>query len=328
MPRNGSGVASKPAGTTAVPNTQIESSKYNSTIDDIYALLNDALPIVAGGTGATSAASARTNLGVPGLSADNTMSGANTFTGINTYTKIVKWAKGADVASASTLTLGDDGNYFDITGTTTITAIATKGAGTVVKLHFDASLTLTHHATDLVLPGGANITTAAGDEAEFVEYATGDWRCTNYQKASISPTKPCFNANKNNVNQTGIVSATETKLTFGTEVFDVGEYYDAANSRWTPPAGPVCLNAVCQAAGTLSATAQLVYLVIYKNGAAFAYGPSVRGANTGNSAASVTATDIANGTDYYEVFVNIATSSGTGTVTGTVSANRFEGFCL
>jgi hypothetical protein len=32
-----------------------------------------------------------------------------------------------------------------------------------------------------VLPGGEDITTAAGDEAEFVEYATGDWRCTSYQ---------------------------------------------------------------------------------------------------------------------------------------------------
>ena len=42
---------------------------------------------------------------------------------------------------------------------------------------------MTHHATDLILPGGANITTAAGDEAEFIEYATGDYRCTNYSKA-------------------------------------------------------------------------------------------------------------------------------------------------
>ncbi|MCZ7502041.1 hypothetical protein [Agrobacterium sp. ST15.13.015] len=54
MPRNGSGVASKPPGTTAVPNTTVESAKYNSTIDDIYALLNDPLPITAGGTGAIS----------------------------------------------------------------------------------------------------------------------------------------------------------------------------------------------------------------------------------------------------------------------------------
>ena len=102
----------------------------------------------------------------------------------NTFTATQTWGKGADVASASALTLGSDGNYFDITGTTTITSIGTIGVGTVIKLHFDGALTLTHHATDLVLPGGANITTAAGDEAEFVEYATGDWRCTNYNKAN------------------------------------------------------------------------------------------------------------------------------------------------
>ena len=117
------------------------------------------------------AAAGRATLAAPGLSV------------ANTFTKTQTWTKGADVASAATLTLGD-GNYFDITGTTAITAIATKGVGTVVKLHFDAALTLTHNATDLVLPGGENITTAAGDEAEFVEYATGDWRCTNYQEAA------------------------------------------------------------------------------------------------------------------------------------------------
>lgn len=92
--------------------------------------------------------------------------------------------KGADVASAGALTLGTDGNYFDITGTTTITSIGTLGIGTVVTLHFDGALTLTHNATDLVLPGGANITTAAGDEFTFVEYAAGDWRCIGYALAS------------------------------------------------------------------------------------------------------------------------------------------------
>jgi hypothetical protein len=100
----------------------------------------------------------------------------------------IKWAKGADVASGTALPVLTDGNYFDVTGTTTITSIDTCGGdGTiapVIKLHFDGALTLTHHATDLILPGGANITTAAGDEAEFVEYAAGDWRCTKYTVAA------------------------------------------------------------------------------------------------------------------------------------------------
>ena len=99
----------------------------------------------------------------------------------------VRFSKGADVASAAALNLGNDGNYFDITGTTAITSIATKAIGTVVKLHFDAALTLTHHATDLILPGGANIVTAAGDEVEFVEYAAGDWICTAYRRNAVGP---------------------------------------------------------------------------------------------------------------------------------------------
>lgn len=96
--------------------------------------------------------------------------------------------KGADIASANALVLGSDGNYFDVTGTTTITSIGTMGvAGFEATLQFDGILTLTHHATDLVLPGGANITTAAGDEAEFKEYEADKWRCTNYTKASGFP---------------------------------------------------------------------------------------------------------------------------------------------
>ena len=109
---------------------------------------------------------------------------APVFNGTITFNDTVQFSKGADIASANALALGDDGNYFDVTGTTAITSIGTTGhVGTWVKLHFDGILTLTHHATDLVLPTGANIATAAGDEAEFVEYASGDWRCTSYTRA-------------------------------------------------------------------------------------------------------------------------------------------------
>lgn len=89
--------------------------------------------------------------------------------------------KGADVASASALTLGTDGNYFDITGTTNVTSITTTGnVGTVVKLHIDTGVTFVHHATDLVLPDGVNLVATAGSELEFTEYASGDFRLTGY----------------------------------------------------------------------------------------------------------------------------------------------------
>lgn len=99
----------------------------------------------------------------------------------------LRLSKGADVASASALALGSDGNYFDVTGTTTITEIRAITTGTVIRLHFDSALTLTHHATNLILPGSANITTATGDNAKFTEYSPGAWRCTKYSRIDGTP---------------------------------------------------------------------------------------------------------------------------------------------
>lgn len=96
---------------------------------------------------------------------------------------------GADIASGATLGVNIDGQFHDVSGTATITAFAaTSGDTSKIKvLQFDGILILTHHATDLVLPGGSNITTAAGDIAVFYEYASGDWRCVSYQRAAQSP---------------------------------------------------------------------------------------------------------------------------------------------
>lgn len=98
------------------------------------------------------------------------------------------WESGSNIASASTVTMGE-GGYFQITGTTTITALAftTDKAGRTARLRFAGALTLTHNATTLILPGGANITTAAGDIATFISEGSGNFRCVNYQKADGQP---------------------------------------------------------------------------------------------------------------------------------------------
>jgi len=94
--------------------------------------------------------------------------------GFMTSGRTTKFNKHADIASAATLPVVNDGAYYDVTGTTTITSIASIGIGATIKLHFDGAVTITHNATTLVLPNGANLTTTAGDEA------AGDWRLTNY----------------------------------------------------------------------------------------------------------------------------------------------------
>lgn len=79
---------------------------------------------------------------------------------------------GAAVASASTLTLGVDGNYFHITGTTTINYLTTANwlNGAKIDLYFNsAALTVTNNAGTVPggtlafeLAGAVNITTTAG----------------------------------------------------------------------------------------------------------------------------------------------------------------------
>jgi hypothetical protein len=75
MPRSASGVFSKPAGTTAVSGTTIESADFNSVIDDLVTDANTARPVSAGGTGTTTAAGARTALGIANATGAATITG-------------------------------------------------------------------------------------------------------------------------------------------------------------------------------------------------------------------------------------------------------------
>ena len=94
--------------------------------------------------------------------------------------------KGGDIASASPLVIDTDGDYFDVTGTTGFAAM-TVAAGKQFTLQFDGALIMTHHATNLDLPGAANITTVAGDVATFQSTGTNTVQCINYTRATGVP---------------------------------------------------------------------------------------------------------------------------------------------
>jgi hypothetical protein len=97
-------------------------------------------------------------------------------------------AKGSDIASATTTDIGAaTGEFVDVTGTTTITALGTIAAGIVRTVRFTGALTLTHNATSLILPGSANITTANGDVAQFRSLGSGNWKCVGYIRQDGSP---------------------------------------------------------------------------------------------------------------------------------------------
>ena len=120
------------------------------------------------------------------LRADGTYAAppGGTFTG-GTLTGALNYASTVTIASAATTDIaGAASNAIIVSGTISITALGTATAGAERVVTFSGILTLTHNATSLILPGGASITTAAGDVAYFVSLASGNWRCTGYQKAS------------------------------------------------------------------------------------------------------------------------------------------------
>ena len=94
----------------------------------------------------------------------------------------IQMEKGGDIASASPTVIDTDGDYFVCTGTTGFSAM-TVAADRHYFLEFAGALTMTHGAGTLDLPGGANITTAAGDVGEFVSTASNVVTCVNYTRA-------------------------------------------------------------------------------------------------------------------------------------------------
>jgi len=98
LPRTG-GIYSPPAGTKGVPNTTIQSVPYNALIDDLTADANAARPITAGGTGATSASTARAALG-----AQTAHSALTSISGLATSADRMIYTTAADAYATTALT--------------------------------------------------------------------------------------------------------------------------------------------------------------------------------------------------------------------------------
>jgi len=98
-----------------------------------------------------------------------------------------QFSTGTSLTSATTITPQADGNYITVSGTTTITTIASTYSwnGRVVVLKFSGVLILTH-SSNLILPSATNYTTTANDVFAFVQESSGTWRCI------LWPTSPAL----------------------------------------------------------------------------------------------------------------------------------------
>lgn len=168
--------------------------------------------------------------------------------------------KASDVASATTTDIGAAvGRIVDVTGTTTITSFGTVAAGVWRLVRFTGALTLTYNATSLILPGSANITTAAGDCALAVSLGSGNWLVTHYQVrgavpsiitsgtytpsgtagtnvTTVTPGACMYSRVGNIVTVSGLVTVTQTSAS-GLTVFDLSFPIASATTVVTDAAG-------------------------------------------------------------------------------------------
>jgi hypothetical protein len=175
MPRNGSGTYTRPQA-DYVPGTTILATSVNSDLNDMAQALTAS--IARDGQTTPTANIPLGGFRITGLGNGTSATDAATLGQVDGRAEI-------DLASAGTTDIGAQAsNNVRITGTTTITSFGTIASGVTRQLRFAASLTLTYNATSLILPGGANITTAAGDTATAVSLGSGNWVVTDFMPAS------------------------------------------------------------------------------------------------------------------------------------------------
>lgn len=203
MPRNSSGVYTQPAGTTGVALQPINPDAYNSLIADLGNEITGSVPR----NGSAAMLEQLTLKSVdPVLDdhaarkkyVDDKAAAATPADGSVTTAKLAAQAATpakislgslTDVASAATVNLGaQTSRNIRITGTTTITSLGTTDPADRIpfNVQFAAALTLTN-GTNLILPGGANITTAAGDTCVVAYEGSSVWRVVSYTRAAMPP---------------------------------------------------------------------------------------------------------------------------------------------
>ena len=81
------------------------------------------------------------------------------------------------------------GNFVHVTGSgsISITSFGTLPAGSRFVLCFDIPVTIVYNATTLIIPGAANIVTAAGDCIMLISEGSGSWRLIGYFPSSGLP---------------------------------------------------------------------------------------------------------------------------------------------
>lgn len=158
---------------------------------------------------------------------------------------------------------------------------------------------------------------------EDTQATAGTWATapSNVHLAPFTHPVISFSAHKNGTNQVGVQTGTDTKATFGTEIFDNGGLFDSGSNRWIPPPGSIDLSAAVLF--TVSVDAARVRAMIYKNGSVFKRVVNLS-PGTAPTGSTIHIHDECNGTDFYEFFVEQNTGADK-IIDGTAADTYFMG---
>jgi len=137
MSRDGSGTYSLPANTLAVSGDPISSTKFNSLVQDLESDANVDRPIAAGGTGASTASAARTNLGLEiGTNVQAYDAGLLSIAGLTTLADRSIYTTASDTYAVYTLTAAGRAILDDADATAQRTTLGLGNLSTVTASAF------------------------------------------------------------------------------------------------------------------------------------------------------------------------------------------------
>jgi hypothetical protein len=217
--------------------------------------------------------------------------------------------------SGNTVTLGTSGDTINVaSGVTFNTASATV------------------NLPSSIITGQTAVTTPATDDV-LLCYDTSATALRKITFANFGNT-PSFRAYLS-TNMTGVALSTETKVTYQSESWDTDNAFDSTtNYRYTIPANKGGKYFFGANVTLLNSTAYKTFSVLlYKNGTEEYRGSKIVFTTDTLSSGSYSTLNLqtiidASASDYFEIFIEIQSASGTGTLLNGTKFNNFYGFRL